>query len=77
MIVPSNLLPQKGLDFDVDKESMYQYWTQELENGKIVVMGSVEWNRAAENNPELYKKESKSVRKKLLENGIVEYHNRE
>ena len=27
IVVPSNLLPQKGLDFDVDKENLYQYWS--------------------------------------------------
>jgi len=27
MIVPMNFIPQKGLDFDIDKETAYQLWT--------------------------------------------------
>lgn len=37
MIVPKNLTKQKGLDFDVDKETTYQLHTYIEENGKIGV----------------------------------------
>ena len=38
MIVPKNLTIQKGLDFDVDKENIYQLWTYISKRGKVVAL---------------------------------------
>ncbi len=35
VIVPKNLTKQKGLDFDIDKETIYKLWTQVDQNGKV------------------------------------------
>lgn len=37
MIAPMNLIKQKGLDFDIDKEYSYQLWSYIADNGKIEV----------------------------------------
>lgn len=35
MVVPKNLIKQKGLDFDIDKETTYKLWTRVMPDGKI------------------------------------------
>ncbi len=35
MIIPKNFTKQKGLDFDVDKENAYQFWTFVNKDGKV------------------------------------------
>lgn len=36
MILPKNLMVQKGLDFDIDKETTYQLWHTQNEDGNFV-----------------------------------------
>jgi len=38
MIVPKNFTKQKGLDFDVDKENSYQFWTHTTKEGKLEML---------------------------------------
>jgi len=38
MIVPKNFTKQKGLDFDVDKENSYQFWTHTTKEGKVEML---------------------------------------
>jgi hypothetical protein len=43
LIVPKNLTQQKGLDFDIDKETAYYNHTYVTGTGKIVPFGGKEW----------------------------------
>jgi hypothetical protein len=45
MIVPGNLTLQKGLDFDIDKETTYQLWHTVLDNGTILPLSQESKNR--------------------------------
>lgn len=45
MIVPSNLTTQKGLDFDIDKETTYQLWHTVLDNGTILPLSPKSKNK--------------------------------
>lgn len=59
-IVPKNFTKQKGLDFDVDKENIYQLWHTTDETGKVVPIS---------NNDE--RTDDRKYQSRLLQNDIV------
>jgi hypothetical protein len=65
MIVPKNFTKQKGLDFDVDKENVYQLWHKVDENGKIVKLT----RQNTKNN-----KGDKTLESKFLQNDILDVY---
>lgn len=61
MILPANMTEQKGLDFDVDKETAYNLWTTSLDSGTIIPLN----------------KNSKNVSRleeKLIQNELIKIH---
>lgn len=60
MIVPKNFTKQKGLDFDVDKETWYQQYHFTEEGGKIMPISEDE-----------SKKENRKYQSKLIQNELV------
>ena len=77
MLVPKNLTTQKGLDFDVDKETTYQLWHETDADGNIMPydrIHSLEDIDGKLGNPKTTQKEKNKLRKqkkKILENQIV------
>ena len=58
MIVPKNFTKQKGLDFDVDKENVYQlHHVQDIKTGKIEELSEAHKERALKNLRKLVKSE--------------------
>lgn len=54
MIVPKNLTVQKGLDFDIDKETTYKLHTYIDFDGKIRVLGDKKFSLIAETVKDMY-----------------------
>jgi len=72
IVVPNTILPQKGLDFDVDKEFAYFYWHELDEEGRIKKVGKGENLEKLEDKIKSLEKQRVKYKKKKEKDKVKE-----